>query len=132
MKIRKGDTVLIISGKDRARKGKVLESFPKKGKILVEGINLRKKHQKPKRTGEKGQIISLPASIDVSNVKLICPKCGKATRVEYKIISKIPEGKPSASYGAGKNQKPAPYHPSKARIGAGSKIRICKKCGQEI
>jgi len=56
MKIRKGDTVLIISGKDRARKGKVLESFPKKGKILVEGINLRKKHQKPKRTGRRGRL----------------------------------------------------------------------------
>ena len=106
MKIRKGDTVLIISGKDRARKGKVLEVSPKKGKILVEGINLRKKHQRPKKTGEKGQIITLPAPLDVSSVKLICPRCGKATRTGYKIISNI------------KNQK--------------SKIRICKKCGQEI
>jgi len=106
MKIKKGDTVLIISGKDRARKGKVLVVFPEKGKILVEGINLRKKHQRPKRTGEKGQIITRPAPFDVSNVKLICPKCGKATRTGYKIISNI------------KNQKP--------------KMRICKKCGQEI
>jgi len=88
MKIRKGDTVLIISGKDRARKGKVLKAFPKERKILVEGINLRKKHQRPKRAGEKGQIIQMPAPIDVSNVKLICPKCGKATRVGYKIVEK--------------------------------------------
>ena len=85
MKIKKGDTVLIISGKDRGRKGKILEVFPKENRILVEGINLRKKHQRPRRTGEKGQIVELPASIDIANVKLICPKCGKATRVGYKI-----------------------------------------------
>ncbi len=106
MKIKKGDTVLIISGKYRGKKGKVLKAFPKERKILVEGINIVKKHQKPRRAGEKGQIVEMPAPIDVSNAKLICPKCGKATRVGYKIISNI------------KNQK--------------SKIRICKKCGQEI
>jgi len=88
MKIHKGDQVLIISGKDRGRKGKVLEAFPKEQRILVEGINLRKKHLKPKREGEKGQIIELPAPISVSKVKLICPKCGKATRVGYKITEK--------------------------------------------
>jgi large subunit ribosomal protein L24 len=88
MKIKKGDTVLIISGKDRGRKGKVLEAFPKESRILVEGINLRKKHQKAKRMGEKGQIIELPGSISVSNAKLICPKCGKATKVGYKIVDK--------------------------------------------
>jgi len=86
MKIKKGDTVLIISGKDRGRKGKVLESFPKESRILVEGINLRKKHQRPRRAGEKGQIITLPAPIDISNVKLICSKCGKPTRVGFKIV----------------------------------------------
>jgi large subunit ribosomal protein L24 len=88
MKIKKGDTVLIISGKDRGRKGKVLEAFPKESRILVEGINLRKKHQRPRRMGEKGQIIELPGSISVSNAKLICPKCGKATKVGYKIVDK--------------------------------------------
>ncbi len=88
MKIKKGDQVLIISGKDRGRKGKVLQAFPKERKVLVEGINLRKKHQRPRRMGEKGQIIQMPAPIDVSNVKLICPKCGKATRVGYKVIEK--------------------------------------------
>jgi len=86
MKIKKGDTILVISGKDRGRKGKALKVFPKEGKILVEGINLRKKHQKPKRTGEKGQIVTLPGLINISNVKLICPKCGKATRVGYIIV----------------------------------------------
>lgn len=85
MKIKKGDTVLIISGKDRGKKGKVLKSFPKESRILVEGVNLIKKHQKPRKSGEKGQIITLPTPIHVSNVKLICSKCGKATRVGYKI-----------------------------------------------
>ena len=88
MKIKKGDTVLIISGKDRGKKGKVLKVFPKERKILVEGVNLVKKHQKPRREGEKGQIIQLPKPIDVSNAKLICPKCAKATRVGYKITEK--------------------------------------------
>ena len=88
MKIKKGDTVLIISGKDRGRKGKVLKSFPKENRILVEGINLKKRHQKPKKTGEKGQTVSFPAPIHISNVKLICPKCGKAARLGYKIIEK--------------------------------------------
>lgn len=88
MKIRKGDIVLIISGKDRARKGKVIEAFPKKGRVIIEGINLRKKHVKPKKSGEKGQIVETPASIDVSNTKLICPKCGKPTRVGCKIEGK--------------------------------------------
>lgn len=85
MKVKKSDQVLIISGKDRGRKGKVLQVFPKENRILVEGINLRKKHQRPRRMGEKGQIVELPAPIRVSNVKLICPKCGKTTRVRYKI-----------------------------------------------
>jgi len=85
MKIRQGDTVLIISGKDRRRKGKVLKAFPKELKILVEGINLKKKHVRPKREGEKGQIVQIPAPTQISNVKVICPKCGKATRVGYKI-----------------------------------------------
>ncbi len=86
MKIQKNDTVLIISGKYRGKKGKVLQSFPKKEKIIIEGINLMKKHRKPKKTGEKGQIVELPAPIHISNVKLICPKCGKASRIGYKII----------------------------------------------
>lgn len=101
MKLKKGDTVLIISGKDRGKKGKVLEALPKEERIVVEGANLRKKHVRPRRMGEKGQIIELPAPIHISNLKLICPKCGKATRVGYKILE-------------------------------GKKIRICKKCGQEI
>jgi len=85
MKIHKGDTVLIISGKNRGKKGKALQVFPKQERILVEGVNLRKKHIRPKRAGEKGQVIETPTPINVSNVKLVCSKCGKATRIEYKI-----------------------------------------------
>ena len=85
MKIKKGDNVLIISGKDRGRTAKILKSFPKEGQVLVEGINLRQKHLKPKKQGEKGQVVKVPAPLDVSDVKFICPKCGKAVRIGYKI-----------------------------------------------
>ena len=88
MKIRKDDTVLIISGKDRGRKAKVIGAFPKEGKVTVEVVNLRKKHMKPKKSGEKGQIVETPASLNVSDVKLICSKCGKPTRVGYKMEGK--------------------------------------------
>jgi large subunit ribosomal protein L24 len=91
MKLKKGDQVLIISGKDRGRKGKILRVFPREGKILVEGINLRKKHQKPKKSGEKGQIISLPTPLNISKTKLICSRCGKPTRVGFKLIEKKTE-----------------------------------------
>ena len=86
--MRKGDQVLIISGKDKGKKGKVLKIFPEGRKVIVEAANLRKKHQKPKKAGEKGQTISLPAPIDISNLKLICSKCGKAARIGYKIEEK--------------------------------------------
>jgi len=85
MKIKKGDTVLVISGKWKGKTGKVLRAFPREFKVLVEGVNIVKKHQKPKRTGEKGQILEIPKPIPVSKVKLICPSCKKATRVGYKI-----------------------------------------------
>jgi len=85
MKIKKGDTVLIISGKDRGRRGKVLDVFPKEGKVVVEGMNIRKRHVRPKKSGEKGQIAETPAPFSASNVKLICSQCGKLTRVGYKI-----------------------------------------------
>ncbi len=85
MKLKKGDTVLIISGKDKGRTAKILKSLVKEGKILVEGINLKKKHIKPKKEGEKGQVLSIAAPLDASDVKFICPKCGKATRLGYRI-----------------------------------------------
>ncbi|MEK7562068.1 MAG: 50S ribosomal protein L24 [Patescibacteria group bacterium] len=89
MKIKKGDTVLIISGKDKGRTGKVTRALPKEMGILIEGINLKKKHVKPKKQGEKGQVVDIPAVLEVSNVKLICSKCGKAVRVGYKIENDV-------------------------------------------
>ena len=88
MKIKENDTVFIMSGKYRGKRGKVLISFPKENKILVEGINIRKKHQKPKKEGQKGQIVEKPSPIHVSSVKLVCPKCGEPARVGYKINEK--------------------------------------------
>lgn len=88
MKIRKNDTVLIILGKDRGRRGKILDVFPKEGKVVVEGMNIKKRHIRPKKSGEKGQIAETPAPFSISNVKLICPKCGKPTRVGYKSVEK--------------------------------------------
>lgn len=85
MKIKKNDTVLIISGKDRGKTGKVLNILPEKNKIVVEGVNLRKKNVRPKKSGEKGQIIQITAPLDSSNAKVICGKCGKASRMGYKI-----------------------------------------------
>ena len=89
MKVKKGDNVLIIAGKDKGRTGKIMRAIPKDRMILVEGINLKKKHVRPKKEGEKGQVVDIPAPLDVSNIKLICPKCGKATRVGYKIEKDI-------------------------------------------
>ncbi|MBZ9571852.1 50S ribosomal protein L24 [Patescibacteria group bacterium] len=143
MKIKKDDQVLVISGKDRGKKGKVLKAFPEEQKLLVEGVNLRKKHIKPRRTEEKGQIIELPAPIPVSNVKLICSKCGKATRIGYKVISKIPPqrgaahkvGEPRLS-GREVLASSSPRRSGRSMKSSGknkkSKIRICKKCGKEI
>lgn len=105
MKIKRGDTVLIISGKWKGKTGKVLKAFPKEMKILVEGVNIVKKHQKPKRMGEKGKIVEIPKPISVSKAKLVCPSCKKATRVGYKIVES-------------KDEK--------------LKLRICKKCKAEI
>ena len=86
MKIHKNDIVLIIAGKGRGKQGKVLTAFPERGKITVEGINLRKKHMKPKKSGEKGQVVHLPGPISVSNAKIVCSKCGKASRTGFKVL----------------------------------------------
>lgn len=104
MKIHKNDTVLITSGKDRKKTGKVLEVFPKDNRLMVENINIVKKHVKPKKSGEKGQKVEIPRPFNISNVKLICPKCKKPCRVGYKLVKK----------------------------GKENKQRICKKCNQEI
>lgn len=87
MKLRKGDNVLIISGKDRNRSGKILEVLPGGGRIVVEGINSQKKHRKPRRQGQKGEVINAAAPIDASNAKILCTKCAKPVRIGYKTTS---------------------------------------------
>ena len=118
MNIRKGDKVQIIKGKDRVKKsksgekgtkgnqGKVLQVLPNLGKLVVEGLNLRYKHLKPKKEGEKGQRIQFPGALWVENVMLICPKCNELTRIGYKILDTDVKGK--------------------------KKVRICKKCKESI
>ena len=88
MRIKKGDQVQIIAGKDKGKKGKVLKTIPVAGKIVVEKLNIAKKHVKARREGEKGQRVEIPMPLDVSNVMLVCPQCGKLTRVAYKVSAK--------------------------------------------
>lgn len=105
MNIKKNDKVKILSGKDRGKIGKVLQVLPEENRISIEGLNLLIKHLRPQRNGEKGQRIEFPSFINASNVELVCPKCGRPTRVAHKTI-------------VADNKK-------------GKKFRVCKKC-QEI
>lgn len=83
MKIKKGDTVIITAGKDKGKEGAVVRSFPKDMKVLVEGVGMVKKHQKARRRGSQGQIVTKPTPISVSNVAYKDPKTGKPARVGY-------------------------------------------------
>ena len=105
MKIKKNDKVEIIAGKDKGKKGKVLQVFTDKKRVSVEGLNLLIKHVKPSQKGEKGQRIEFPAPLNISNLMIICPSCSKATRLSYKIIKKEDKNK---------------------------KVRVCKKCKEII
>ena len=115
MNIKKGDTVVRLSGdggkdKDLAtHKGKVLATLPKENKVVVEGMNMVTCHIKPRRQGEEGGIVKREAAIYASKVQVVCPKCGKPTRVGHKIEKKTVAGKE-------KNVS----------------VRICKKCGAEL
>ena len=102
MKIKKGDTVLVITGKDNGNKGEVLSVFPAENKIVVKGINMVTKHVKPRKAGQPGGRIQQEAAFNASNAMVICPKCDKAVRVAYKV---------------------------EAVDGKTVKTRICKKCG---
>lgn len=81
MKIKKDDTVKILAGKDVGKKGKVLSIDPKKERISVEGINIHKKHIRPKNENQKGQIVEVARSIHISNVQIVCPSCNTSTKV---------------------------------------------------
>lgn len=102
MNIKKGDTVMVITGKDTGRKGKVLKVEPEQNRVVVEGINRVKKHQKPNRSLPQGGILKVESPLNASNVMLLCNKCNKPTRVGQSILDN------------------------------GSKVRVCKKCGEVL
>lgn len=85
MKIKTGDQVIVLSGKDKGKTGKVLRADPKGQKVIVEGVNVATKHQRPRKQGEEGGIIKVETPIYASKLQVVCPKCGKATRVGHKI-----------------------------------------------
>ena len=87
MKIRKNDTVLVIAGKDRGKKGKVRKALPKNDKVIVEGVNMIKRHSRAKGQARQAGIIELEAPLDVSNVILICNKCNKPARVGFRFLA---------------------------------------------
>ncbi len=104
--VKTGDTVVVISGKDKGKQGKIQKAYPSNGRIVVEGVAMVKKHQKPRGQGMPGGIVDKEAPIPASKVMLVCPSCKKATRLAHKFIER--EG-----------QKP-------------EKVRVCKKCGAAI
>lgn len=86
MHVKKDDTVIVISGKDKGKKGRVLAAFPKDNRVLVEGVNMVKKHSRPTQKNPQGGILNQEAPIHVSNVMVADPKSGNATRVGYKVL----------------------------------------------
>jgi len=102
MNIKKDDIVVVLSGKDKGKEGKVLHSDPKNGKLIVEGVNVASRHMKPRKQGEEGGIIKKETPIYTCKVMRVCPKCSKPTRAGYKILDD------------------------------GTKTRVCKKCGAAI
>jgi large subunit ribosomal protein L24 len=86
MKIKKNDTVVVLSGKDKGKQGKVLSTMPTVGKVLVEGINMADCHVKPTRQGQEGGIIRKAIPMRANKVMVVCPKCGKPTRCGYKVL----------------------------------------------
>ena len=102
LKIRKGDRVVVLKGKDRGKEGTVMRVLPTEGKVIVDGVNVAKKHQKPTKSTMQGGIIDKDMPIDASNVAIVSPKDGKATRVGYKFEDD------------------------------GTKVRICKRTGVQL
>ena len=103
LNIKKGDTVEVVSGKDRGKRGKIIRSLPDKSRVVVEGLNMVKKHSRPtQRNPQSGGIVHMEAPIDASNVMLVCASCGKASRV------------------------------GNLRDEDGKRVRTCRKCGAKI
>ena len=110
MHVKSNDQVVVISGKYKGKKGKNIKAFPKLKRVVVEGVNMVTKHQKARNAMQPGGIIKKELPIDASNVMLVCPKCGKATRVAHKVTT--------VTNDAGKQVR--------------KMIRVCKKCNAEI
>ncbi len=85
--VKKGDTVIVLSGKDKCKKGKVLEVSPKERKVIVENVNMVTKHVKPRKMGDQGGIVKAEGAMYACKVMLVCPKCGKPTRIAHKILN---------------------------------------------
>jgi large subunit ribosomal protein L24 len=102
MKIRKGDRVVVLTGKDRGKDGTVTFAFPAEGRVIVDGVNIAKKHQKPTRSTQQGGIIDKEMPIPVANVAIVCGSCGRPTRVGHR------------------------FDPD------GTKVRVCRKCGGDL
>ena len=86
MNVKVNDNVLVIAGKDKGVQGKVLATSPKANTVVVEGVRVQKKHEKARRANETSKIVEAPGPIDASNVKVVCPACGKATRVKHAVV----------------------------------------------
>ena len=93
MFIKKGDNVKILAGKDKGKTGKVLQVFRDKNRVSIEGLNLLIKHLRPRRQGESGQRIEFPAPMNASSTMIICPKCGKPSRIAHKTVENEKTGK---------------------------------------
>lgn len=83
--VKSGDTVVVLSGKDKGKQGKILSASPKKGTVIVEGVAITAHHQKPRKQGETGGIVQREAAMYASKVQVVCPKCNKGTRIAHKI-----------------------------------------------
>ncbi len=86
MKIKKNDNVIVIAGKDKGKKGKIVKAIPSFDKVVIEGVNIKKKHMRPRKSGQKGQIVEIAAPIHVSNVMIIDPKTDKPSRLGVEIV----------------------------------------------
>lgn len=86
MKLKKGDNVIVIAGKDKGKKGKIVRVLPKNSKVIVDGLNMTKRHQRPRKSGEKGSIKNIEMPINASNVMIVDPKTGKVSRIGKKKV----------------------------------------------
>lgn len=85
MKLKKNDKIKVLAGKDKGKTGKIMSVNSEKGTVLVEGLNIYKKHKRPRKQGEKGEIVNVPRPLHMSNVAMLCPNCDKTTRIGMKV-----------------------------------------------